>query len=262
MNRRTFLASVAGGVGAFCGLGTRPALAYDDAHRIRKTAGWTIDNDFGRVERQILTDALGHFYARFLQPYAPGDYGGDRVWRARDWSNAFSDVTARHIGHYVDGFGERKIFGADWTDMWRHFVDAGKPFPPVTLKFVSVERAGFVAQAHYDMILINSFPNDVAYQATNRDDNVKSRGEFEIEINDWYLGNRAEGRHYVDPVYYAGVIAHEAWHNLGHGHPLRRSDANYYQHQIVLHEMCIMRNSSIRYGDEAGTPVYCRRHPG
>ena len=266
MNRRRFIESVVGGIAGVQLLAGPPSVvAYDAAHRIRTHNGITIDNQFGNVERRILSDALAHFYARFLQPYRPGDYGRDRVFRAREWNNAYSDVTARHVGHYQAGVNDRNIFGQDWLDMWRHFVNAGKAFPPITLKFVHAANGNFVAQAHLDLILINSFPNDTPYTRTGRTaakDGVESRAEFEIDINDWYLGNGAAGRQYLDPVFWAGVIAHEAWHNLGHGHPAGRGVANYYQHQIVLHEMCVMQDSSIRYGLEASTPVYCRRHPG
>jgi hypothetical protein len=269
MNRRRFLSTLGAGISAAWLFGSpSTVVAYDPAHRIRRTNGWTIDPQFGRRETQILTDALARFYERFLQSYGWGDYvGPNRTFRLRNDSDAWDNVTQRHVDHYRPGVNTRNIFVADWRAMRAHFVTDGKPFPPLTLRFINHPRAGFVAQAHYDMILINDFPNDTAYTTTGRTakngGGVASRGEFDIEINDWYLANDQQvGRHSSDPNYWAGVISHEAWHNLGHGHPPRRSDPNYYQHQMVLHEMCIMQNSSIRYGHESATPVYCRRHPG
>jgi hypothetical protein len=244
MNRRKFLASVTGGVAGVCCFGSSPAVAFDETHRIRKTDGWTIDERFGATERAILTTALGNFYARFLQPYRPVRNG-----QILEWNYAGSWVTGTHVGHYEEGTKPADIFYADWLDMWRHFVDSGKAFPPVTLRFVSEENAGFVAQADYDTILIRSWPNDNPY-----------RGKFIIDINDWYLAN-GDYAYGSDPKYWGGVIAHEAWHNLGHRHPKHRSDEGYYQYQMILHEMCVMQDSNIRYGAQLATPVYCRRPP-
>jgi hypothetical protein len=258
MNRRKFLASLSGGMAGLCFLGTGSARAYDPAHRIRSQNGIRIDNRFGNTERRILNDALCHFYAKFLQPYSPRG-----ITR---WADAAYNVT----GRLVDRYGRdnaRHIFYAEWLKMWQHFVHSGRGFPPINLKFINEPQGYFVAQAHLDMIRINDWPSDTPYSSTGRNDGVVSRGEFDIEINDWHLANDARiGRHSSDPIYWAGVIAHEAWHNLGHGHPGPaeggRGHPQYYVHQMVLHEMCVMQDTSIRYGTRLSRPVYCRRHPG
>ncbi len=260
MNRRNFLASATCSVTGLCFFGVRSTFAWEPAHRIRTTNGWTIDQRFGNTERGILTAALGNFYARFLQPYRPGDFDGAGVFRQREWSNAHASVSELHVANSRQGIWDRDIFYADWLAMWQHFVHNRRPFPHITLKFVEDRQANFVAQAYLDLIKINEWGSEEPCSRTN---NPISRGEFEIEVNDWHLANdRVFGRHSSDPVYWGGMIAHEAWHNLGHRHPPGRNSPNYYQHQMILHEMCVMQDSGIRYGFQSGVPVYCRRHPG
>lgn len=58
--------------------------------------------------------------------------------------------------------------------------------------------------------------------------------KFDITLNNYHL---AAGGIYSDPEYWAGTIAHEMAHNLGHRHP-SASDPNYAKYQInVLDEV-------------------------
>lgn len=62
----------------------------------------------------------------------------------------------------------------------------------------------------------------------------KQKGSFDITINDYFV---ARGQRYSDPNDWAGTIAHEMLHNLGHNHP-HWSDPNYPKYQInVLDEL-------------------------
>lgn len=239
MNRRDFFVATAGGL--LLSHGQRLAIANDAANRIGYQNGLTIDDSFGPTERGILEEACARFYSRFLQPYYPYEVG---------WGDAWSWVTDKHISDYKEGVEAKSIFYSDWIAMWRFFANENNGFPPITLNFVNVPRGDFVAQALYDTIVIADWPNDTPYT-----------GEFNIDINDWYLNN-GEYPFGSDSNYWAGVIAHECWHNLGHKHPSSRDDPNYYLYQMVLHEMAVMQDGSIRYGDKLPFPVYCRRHPG
>ncbi|MCB9870960.1 MAG: hypothetical protein H6836_02020 [Planctomycetes bacterium] len=66
-------------------------------------------------------------------------------------------------------------------------------------------------------------------------------GGFEIELNRYWLGSRGQGS---DTNQWAGVIAHEMLHNLGHLHPVRGKvdDEIYRQHQINVFDAAVSAN--------------------
>ena len=69
-----------------------------------------------------------------------------------------------------------------------------------------------------------------------------------MEINAAFLFSR-KAPYFSNRDYWAGVIAHEALHNLGHSHPSSRGDSNYYHHQMIVVEALVMSNGKSRYGD-------------
>lgn len=244
MNRRTFLNSALASSAVLLG-GSTDVLAYNPKYKIPKFPYWYIDRRFGAREREILEGGLALFQERFLQNYGPtGETkDGDTV----TWSSTYHSVTDEHAGDFKSSVSRSKMFYSDWLDMWQHFVHNEKPFPSITLKYKNVPKGGFVAQAPLDEILIKDYPNSTTH-----------KGEFKIYINDWYVNNGDYS--WSDSAdYWAGTIAHEAWHNLGHQHPSSRTSRTYYWHQLIIHEMCVMLDRSVRYGSEHDTPVRCSR---
>lgn len=62
----------------------------------------------------------------------------------------------------------------------------------------------------------------------------KQKGSFYITINDYFV---ARGKRFSDPNEWAGTIAHEMLHNLGHNHP-SINNSNWSKYQInVLDEI-------------------------
>lgn len=72
-------------------------------------------------------------------------------------------------------------------------------------------------------------------------------GDFSIALNSWYLGG---GEPYSDPNYWAGTIAHEMLHNLGHLHAENRGAADYSRCQLIAHERALYYDGKYRRGLE------------
>jgi hypothetical protein len=203
--------------------------------------GYTIDKAFGPEERSLLTDGLAFFYRRFLQDH---------------WAFIPELETTARV-KLADDFPRSNFKGAsDEHDYLRWQFNsmraaAYSSFPMVQLAYGYEKEGGWVARAHTTIIKPPTWGiNDPGYV-----------GHFIIEVNDYYVNNRHAGAQYVNPEYWAGAIAHEALHNLGHLHPPSRSDPDYYLHQMVLIEGLVMTNGSSRYGGQTQTPILCKPRP-
>jgi hypothetical protein len=110
------------------------------------------------------------------------------------------------------------------------------------------EESSVVGQAPRGTV-VTKFFKDASYRYTL----FRAEGEFHVDLNAYYMSGDRLGRR---PEVWAGVIAHEMLHNLGHLHPVGvYEDSN----QIVALEKAIITNGSYR----AGTNVYrfgCRSY--
>jgi hypothetical protein len=228
-------------------------VRYDKPGRITSIDDYEIDGQFGRAETELLKNALGYFYERFLQDHF-------RVMPEL-LTRAGSSCTDKLSSDSDYTFGDNKI--TEEGIMFRQFTwmqmrdgpaarggnQRGRAaFPKVTLEYADADE-DWLARARLGIV-------NVALHRADR-----YRGTFVIEVNDHYLNNSSLGQHYAHPEYWAGVIAHEALHNLGHKHLPSRSDDGYYQYQLTLIEYLVMTNGKARYGDENPTPVLCRPRP-
>jgi hypothetical protein len=70
-------------------------------------------------------------------------------------------------------------------------------------------------------------------------------GDFVIALNTRFLGG---GGFYSDPYIWAGTIAHEMLHNLGHGHLPNRNDPAYDRCQLIAHERAVYYGGRYKRG--------------
>ncbi|WP_339749728.1 hypothetical protein [uncultured Rubinisphaera sp.] len=82
-------------------------------------------------------------------------------------------------------------------------------------------------------------------QVKFRKSGVDISGDFKIHLNTYYLG--AEG-YLSSPSFWAGTIAHEMLHNLGHLHIKDRSNPNYSRCQLIAHERAVYYQGAYRRG--------------
>jgi hypothetical protein len=244
VKRRQFF--VASGIVAHSILSPRHVRASSGSeYFIKRTAGYEISNDFGAAETRLLTDGLAHFYQGFLQPH---------------WTK-IPELSTDAGSLLADNFDRTDYDGVikDSREyMYRQFIRMDQRgtddvFPKVTLQYGLQENGDWVAR---------TYPNTVQVHSANSDNFARTgrySGEFRIQVNDFYVNNRKLGRHYADPMFWAGVIAHEAIHDLGHLHLKRRSDDGYYLYQLTLIEHLVMTYGRARYGMKNGTPCLCQR---
>lgn len=70
-------------------------------------------------------------------------------------------------------------------------------------------------------------------------------GNFHIYLNTHFLGGSG---HFSDPYYWAGTIAHEMLHNLGHLHITDRESPQYDRCQLIAHERSLYYNGKYKRG--------------
>lgn len=204
--------------------------------------GHEIAAGFTRDERRLLEEAMAIFYRRFLS---------DEVLHADD--NCCFERARINVGDNFP-FQDFNDFNLP-SDRWLLLIQlnllqtkvlgSGKvKFPKVRLNYQNVPEGKYLAQAYVGVMRV----------ATGHDGFA---GKFELDVNAWYLHN-ARQADLSNPIYWAGVIAHELLHNLGHSHPQGRADADYYKTQLVVYEHALRANGQYTFGDEK-TPVLCRR---
>ena len=212
--------------------------------KIESIDGYDIGGQFGGTETQILTDALAVFYERFLRTHTMGCpelcTRSAYKWEP-DKSQFDSDSDERD---YIE------------SQRWRFLANQanGFSFPNVELEYAYAEE-DWLARAHVGIVkVLHRDPDESG-------EKYPVEGSFKMEINDYYVNNTRKNAHYAHPAYWAGVIAHEALHNLGHQHPPSRSDSQYYLHQMIIVEHLVMTGDKVRYGESNPTPVLCQRRP-
>lgn len=216
----------------------------DSGVKITRIDGYDIASDFGRTETEILTSALAIFYERFLRTHAMG------------CPELCTRSASRHIlnsSDFDDNLDTRDYIEAQ---RWRFLANEtnGFAFPHVELEYAYTDD-DWLARA--EVGIVKTRPRESGEFGSP----FPIEGSFKIEVNDFFVNNSNEYSHYSNPAYWAGVIAHEALHNLGHRHPPSRSDSQYYLHQMIIVEHLVMVGDKVRYGESNPTPVLCQKRP-
>jgi hypothetical protein len=190
-----------------------------------KGEGW---NRFGREDiiakamwlinrRFLATDILSNAYRVGGSYYVTGDLWG---------------IT--NLNSYYTGKGYGDLL---WYQLQSLRIAREKPTLTITAYYDKDVNA--VAWAHYNRV-------KVKYSR----DGFTVEGAFEITVNTFYLGGADP---YSDPYYWAGTIAHEMLHNLGHMHDKSNREAVYYDRQMIVFERAVYWGGRYRRG--LRTPV-------
>jgi len=201
------------------------------------TADCEIDNRFGTAERMILAQACQLAVERMQSTEIRS-----KVSQLSGFASLSSSVMSR--SHATDTSESR------WNLLGRQLATLSLPngpydsepaFPNIYILYGSEAPrgggSGWLGRAYLDLVTV--------YWDSAQGE-WKQKGKFVLTINDYFV---ARGQRYSDPNDWAGTIAHEMLHNLGHSHP-DSSDPNYSKFQINVLDALVQN-----YGSEyKGTP--------
>jgi hypothetical protein len=183
----------------------------------------SIDSRFNETERNLIERALRIAVSR-IQKKSNWErvrelYGYAWVTRGTLDSTGLCDE--------VDVMRNLLFHQLYWLSMPNGENDTSQPFPDIYIRMgYEPSREGYsgwVARAPYNTVNLYW---DWRFGEWRLSDDSK----FDITLNNYHL---ATGGIYSDPEYWAGTIAHEMGHNLGHQHP-SPSDPNYSKYQINI----------------------------
>jgi hypothetical protein len=204
LTRRGFLASA---VGLTAGLILpRPAAAASPYYRAIR---YDLADNFNRTELAVIGQAMNLVARRMLDPrmfrYAKANY-----------RNAYTRVPGR-------SFRTGAEFEAWFTQVQiAALLDRG--FPILRLSGQYDPRGGWTGRAPIGTVVTDY---RTVVQGRTRGNVFVVEGDFQVRLNTGLLGSSS---FYLGtcPHYWAGVIAHEMLHNLGHEHP-----ANVYEGTFI-----------------------------
>lgn len=175
---------------------------------------YEFDKDFSGDEEKLVDKAMKLLNERFFDEEVIKCAMGNHELVSID-TDYTSDMD------YVDNFKHAKIVMV-WQ--WRALLkDKNTP----KIKFISYfEKDGAFARAPVGVTKIKRL-GDAEWSI---------KGNFEVELNQFHLdSNTKRGK---DPLFWAGAIAHEMMHNLGHSHSDGKDD-DYQDYQMIAFEQCL-----------------------
>lgn len=206
------------------------------AARAANAADCEIDERFGANERRILAQACRLAVERMQSREIR-----DEVNRRAGYSYLSDSVMTRSHA--------RETSQSRWNLLWRQLAtlaapngpnDEGPAFPNVYIMYGNEAPRGggqgWLGRAYLDLVT-------VYWDSEQRE--WKQRGSFALTINDYFV---ARGRRYSDPNDWAGTIAHEMLHNLGHRHP-DSSNPDYHKYQINVLDALVQNYGSDLKGE-------------
>lgn len=195
------------------------------------TANCEIDNRFGVTERRILTQACQLAVERMQSREVR-----DKVYQLSGFSYLSDSVISRS---HATATRESR-----WNLLWRQLStlsspngdsDTEPPFPNIYILYASDAprsgQLGWLGRAYLDLVTVYWDSSEKEW---------KQKGSFVITINDYFV---ARGQRYSDPNDWAGTIAHEMLHNLGHRHP-DSTDPDYNKYQINVLDVLVQNYGS------------------
>jgi hypothetical protein len=191
----------------------------------------SIDARFNEAEKGLIEEALRIAVGRMQQA---------RSWKQVQERYTYAWLTSSAINgsglcNEADVRRNLLFHQLYWLSMPNGKNDTARPFPDVYIRkgYEKTLRghSGWVARAPYDTVRI--YWDTLVGEWRLSDDS-----KFEITLNNYFVN---AGGVYSDPEYWAGTIAHEMGHNLGHRHP-DHSDPDYSKYQINVLDEVIQNN--------------------
>lgn len=164
----------------------------------------------------------------------------------------FLDQRIATNGYQVDG-NNYNMHGNLWniTNLNSYFSGKGYAdilwFQLAALRITNNRPRLFIQAEHRPQINALGWANIGLVEVKYSRERFDITGDFRIVLNTHFLGGAG---HYSDPYYWAGTIAHEMLHNLGHLHSTDREDPRYSQCQLIAHERSVYYNGRYRRGLE------------
>lgn len=190
------------------------AVFYSQTAYAGNTADCIIDSKFAAKERGILARACQYAVARMQTSEVRS-----AVKSRSGYSLLYGDIMQRsHITNTREDRWNLLAHQLYWLSQPNSATDTEKPFPDIYIKFAS-ENSKWLARAPLNQVFV--------YWASSVKE-WKQTGKFNIIVNDYWV---ARGARLSDPNEWAGTVAHEMAHNLGHNHP-DVSDPDYDKYQI------------------------------
>lgn len=204
ISRRTMLASAAKAAG--CMFIPAVAVAQDRRGNYYRRIEYSYSSAFNDTEARVIRGAVNVVAKRMLDPRMFSN--AKRVYRR--W---YANIPGRRIGSTAE-------FEAWFTRVQLPILLEGG-FPRLRINAQYVPRADWVGRAPVGTVKTVFGAAPPQFGLTGGASQWRppvTEGSFEITLNKAYLGERdySLGR---DEAYWAGVIAHEMLHNLGHTHP-------------------------------------------
>lgn len=120
-----------------------------------------------------------------------------------------------------------------WLSQPNGANDSDPAFPDITINMVNEPSGSWVGRAYLDKV-------QIYWNSTLKE--WQQKGEFNIKLNSAYVGKGNKHSVYATTDYWAGTIAHEMVHNLGHTHGTYGSDPNYHSYQVNVFDRLVTGN--------------------
>ncbi len=195
----------------------------------------SIDSRFNNVEQDLIERALQIAVKRLQQKR-----NWDRIQELYQYAWVTSN-SLKSSGLCSEPDVRRNLLFHQlyWLSLPNGPNDTTSAFPDVYIRYAHEEPAegdtGWVARARYDTVTI--YWDGDGWSSTGD-------SKFVITLNNYYVA--AHGV-YSNAEYWAGTIAHEMLHNLGHRHP-NSSDPNYEKYQINVVDEVIQNDGYVYKG--------------
>ena len=214
--------------------------------------GEEIDKAFTEKERQLIDNALFTFYERILSGPIQLNFNTNGGNPTKEFKHFLVNPDYLKTCDEILQEYKNSMLSSQLSRLEKVIFDNGsRKFPTIIIHASNAVPGGdrdidkkwglAAAWAPVGTVTITK-PKGKVWQ----EDSV-IEGNFELTINRHYL--LTPGRdEFSDRNYWAGIIAHEITHNLGHQHP-DVSDENYCKYQINVLEFAVRCNGGYRPAD-------------
>jgi hypothetical protein len=230
-SRREFFVKASGAIAAVV-TGVTPGRVYASNPINYQLEGFD-EERFG--EETLLASAMNILAARFQDR---------RIWQAVYDAGARYYISGQVMeqSNLIDTRQNRRNLlwhQLYWLSQSNAPDDTEPSFPRVVLRAFH-ESSRVLAKAPLDEVVVRSVGR-----------NIRQSGSFRLLINRYKLASGGSGS---DPEEWAGTIAHEMLHNLGHTHS-EAGDADYEDWQIIVFDNAVIRSGGYYYGAKKSQTV-------